>query len=51
MGVQSAAETYFSKCRRLTLAESAVLCCNGSKSSRYGLCQTIKPEDYDNQTY
>ena len=51
-GVQSAAETYFSKnVEDLTLAESAVLAAIVQSPSRYGLYQTIKPEDYDNQKH
>lgn len=51
-GVQSAAETYFSKnVEDLTLAESAVLAAIVQSPSRYGLYQTIRPEDYDNEKH
>jgi len=51
-GVQSAAETYFSKdVQDLTLAESAVLAAIVQSPSRYGLYQTIRPEDFDSQKH
>lgn len=51
-GVQSAAETYFSKSvEELTLAESAVLAAIVQSPGRYGLYQTIKPEDFDSEKH
>lgn len=47
-GVQSAAQTYFSKnVENLTLAESAVLAAIVQSPSKYALYQTIKPSDFD----
>ena len=51
-GVQSAAETYFSKdVQDLTLAESAVLAAIVQSPSRYGLYQTIRPEDFNSEKH